>query len=66
MRPRFPLFGGWKTKYTTGYNVPSYEYLYNSGDEFILNMKLIDHIFDDMMIDKMVVEIILPERSHKL
>ena len=66
LRPRFPLIGGWKTKYTTGYNVPSYEYLYNSGDKFILNMRLIDQIFDDMTIDEMVVKIILPERSHKL
>ena len=66
LRPRFPLFGGWKTKYTIGYNVPSYQYLYNSGDEFILNMRLIDHIFDDMIIDEMVVKIILPEGSHKL
>ena len=54
------------TKYTTGYNVPSYEYLYNSGDKFILNMKLIDHVFDDIIIDEMVVKIILPEGSHKL
>ncbi|KAA0201921.1 hypothetical protein HAZT_HAZT011980, partial [Hyalella azteca] len=30
LRPRFPLFGGWKTHYKLGYNVPSYEYLYNS------------------------------------
>ena len=65
-RPVFPLIGGWKTKYTTGYNVPSYEYLYNSGDKFILDMRLIDQIFDDMIIDEMVVKIILPEGSHKL
>lgn len=32
LRPRFPLFGGWKTYYMIGYNVPSYEYLYNSGN----------------------------------
>ena len=25
IRPRFPLFGGWKTKYYIGYNIPSYE-----------------------------------------
>ena len=28
---RFPLFGGWKTHYVVGYNVPSYEYLYYKG-----------------------------------
>ena len=66
LRPSFPLIGGWKTKYTTEYNVPSYEYLYISGDKCILNMRLIDQIFVDMIINEMVVKIILPERSHKL
>ena len=31
LRPRFPLFGGWQTRFYIGYNVPSYEYLYNMG-----------------------------------
>ena len=31
IRPRFPLFGGWKTHYYIGYNLPSYECLYNKG-----------------------------------
>ena len=31
LRPRFPLFGGWKTHYLVGYNVPSYEYLFYKG-----------------------------------
>jgi len=31
LRPRFPLFGGWKTHYYIGYNIPSYQYLYNQG-----------------------------------
>lgn len=32
LRPRFPLFGGWKTQYYIGYNVPSYQYLFNKGE----------------------------------
>lgn len=32
IRPRFPLFGGWKTHYIIGYNLPSYEYLYTLGE----------------------------------
>lgn len=32
VRPRFPLFGGWKTHYMIGYNLPSYEYLYTLGE----------------------------------
>lgn len=66
LRPRFPLFGGWKTHYILGYSVPSYEYLYNSGDDYKLKMRLVDHVFDDMVIDEAVTKIILPEGSHSL
>ena len=38
LRPRFPLFGGWKTHYVIGYNMPSYEYLFYRGDNHVLNM----------------------------
>jgi len=61
LRPRFPLFGGWKTHYVTGYNVPSYEYIFYKGDQHVLNMRLIDHIFDDMLVEEVEVRIILPE-----
>lgn len=61
LRPRYPLFGGWRSHYTLGYNVPSYEYLYHSGNEYLLKMRAIDHIFDDMQVDELVTKIILPE-----
>ena len=61
LRPRFPLFGGWKTHYVTAYNLPSYEYIFYKGDQHVLNMRLIDHIFDDMLIEEVEVRIILPE-----
>jgi oligosaccharyltransferase complex subunit alpha (ribophorin I) len=41
LRPRFPLFGGWKTRYTIGYNLPVYQYLFNKGST---NHKNITHI----------------------
>ncbi|XP_037301440.1 dolichyl-diphosphooligosaccharide--protein glycosyltransferase subunit 1 [Manduca sexta] len=63
LRPRYPLFGGWRTHYTLGYNVPSYEYLYHSGNEYLLKMRAVDHIFDDMQVDELVTKIILPEGS---
>lgn len=66
LRPRFPLFGGWKTRYTVGYNVPSYEYLFHSGDKYSLEMRLLDHVFDDMVVDELVVKIILPEGSKNI
>uniref|UniRef100_A0A0C9RE18 Dolichyl-diphosphooligosaccharide--protein glycosyltransferase subunit 1 n=1 Tax=Fopius arisanus TaxID=64838 RepID=A0A0C9RE18_9HYME len=61
LRPRFPLFGGWKTHYTLGYNIPSFEYLFNAGDNYQLKMRLIDHIYNDMVIDEAEIKIILPE-----
>lgn len=66
LRPRFPLFGGWKTRYTIGYSVPSYEYLFHSGDDYTLEMRLLDHIYDDMIVDEVVLKIILPEGAHSV
>ena len=56
LHPRFPLFGGWKTHYAIGYNVPGYEYLFFEGDDRVLNMRLVDHIFDDMLIESASVK----------
>ncbi|XP_046683972.1 dolichyl-diphosphooligosaccharide--protein glycosyltransferase subunit 1 [Homalodisca vitripennis] len=66
LRPRFPLFGGWKTHYVLGYNVPSYEYLFYSGDNYKLKMRLVDHVFDDMVVEELVTKIILPEGSSHI
>uniref|UniRef100_G3WVG4 Dolichyl-diphosphooligosaccharide--protein glycosyltransferase subunit 1 n=1 Tax=Sarcophilus harrisii TaxID=9305 RepID=G3WVG4_SARHA len=61
IHPRFPLFGGWKTHYIIGYNLPSYEYLYNLGDQYALKMRFMDHVFDEQVTDSLTVKIILPE-----
>lgn len=66
LRPRFPLFGGWKTHYTLGYNVPSFEYLFNNDQSFLLKMRVMDHIFDDMVVDELLVMIVLPEGSKNI
>ncbi|KAM4650834.1 LOW QUALITY PROTEIN: dolichyl-diphosphooligosaccharide--protein glycosyltransferase subunit 1 [Discoglossus pictus] len=66
IRPRFPLFGGWKTHYMIGYNLPSYEYLYNLGDQYSLKMRLIDHVFDEQVVDSLTVKIILPEGAKNI
>ncbi|XP_061780041.1 dolichyl-diphosphooligosaccharide--protein glycosyltransferase subunit 1 [Nerophis lumbriciformis] len=66
VRPRFPLFGGWKTHYIIGYNLPSYEYLHTLGDNYALKMRLIDHVYDDQVIDSMTVKIILPEGAKNI
>lgn len=66
VRPRFPLFGGWKTHYVIGYNLPSYEYLYNIGDQYALKMRFVDHVFDDQVIDDLTVKLILPEGARNI
>lgn len=66
LRPRFPLFGGWKTYYTIGYNLPIYQYLFNNGNDFVLKMKLIDHVYADQLIEEASIKIILPEYSTDL
>lgn len=64
LRPRFPLFGGWKTHYVIGYNVPSYQYLWtDGGNGFSVKMPFVDHIFDNQVVDHLTVKIILPEGS---
>ncbi|KAG5866212.1 hypothetical protein JTB14_035253 [Gonioctena quinquepunctata] len=61
LRPRFPLFGGWQSSYILGYSVPSYQYLFKSGNgENLLSMRLIDHIFDDMFVEELVTSVVLP------
>lgn len=66
LRPRFPLFGGWKTHYMLGYNVPSFDYLFQNGENYMLKMRLVDHVFDDMVIDELVTRIVLPEGSANI
>ncbi|CAD6194861.1 unnamed protein product [Caenorhabditis auriculariae] len=66
IRPRFPLFGGWKTSYVLGYNVPTYEYLHNEGNQYGLKMRVLDHIFENIVVEKLVTKVILPEHVRKV
>lgn len=61
LRPRFPLFGGWKTNYILGYSLPASEYLLNDGNQFVLRLPFIGHIFDNSVIDQATVRVVLPE-----
>ena len=66
IRPRYPLFGGWETHYVLGYNLPSFQYLFHRGSDFALKMRFVDHVFDDMSIDKMTLKIVLPEGASDI
>jgi len=66
LRPRFPLFGGWQTRYYLGYNLPAYQYLYQKGGNFALKMRVIDHVFDDFVVDNLILKIALPEGASNI
>ncbi|KAI1732893.1 ribophorin I domain-containing protein [Ditylenchus destructor] len=66
LRPRFPLFGGWRTNYVLGYNVPTSTFLSSSGSDFALKIKLLDHLFDNAVVEKLRVKIILPEKCKNI
>lgn len=61
LRPRFPLFGGWKTHYILGYSVPASDYLFNDGNQLILRMPFTSHLYDNMVIEEATVKVVLPE-----
>jgi len=61
LKPRFPLFGGWKTYYKLGYQLPLNEVVDKEGGSNVLRVNFIDHIYDNLVIEDATVEIILPE-----
>lgn len=61
LKPRFPLFGGWKTYYKLGYQLPLDEVVEKSGTAHTLRVNFIDHIYDNLVIEDATVKIILPE-----
>ena len=66
LRPRFPLFGGWKTHYVLGYYVSTQDILFNEGNDFVLRIPFIDHIFDNFVVEEAVVKVILPEGASNI
>uniref|UniRef100_A0A915N166 Dolichyl-diphosphooligosaccharide--protein glycosyltransferase subunit 1 n=1 Tax=Meloidogyne javanica TaxID=6303 RepID=A0A915N166_MELJA len=66
LRPRFPLFGGWRTNYVLGYNIPSSSFLHSSGSNYALRMKMMDRLFDNAVVQKLRLKIILPEMSTNI
>lgn len=66
LRPRFPLFGGWGTRYTLGYNLPTSHYLLSNGNNYLLKMPVVDLLYRNMVIEEAVVDVILPEGSSDM
>jgi len=68
LQPRFPLFGGWKTAYYMGYNLPLPGILFldnSDSSHYVLNISFGIN-FPDAVIDHYTVRIILPEGAKNI
>lgn len=66
MRPRTPLFGGWKSDYTLRYNLPSEKALFHSRSDssrFTLKLQAIDHLYSNQVVDEVEINVVLPEAA---
>ncbi|DAZ95504.1 TPA: hypothetical protein N0F65_001843, partial [Lagenidium giganteum] len=59
-KPRFPIFGGWKTQWYFGYSVPTHSVLTRSGNKFKLEMDFSTSV-EGAAVDDLTVKVILPE-----
>jgi len=63
LMPRFPLFGGWKVSFYTGYNLPLDYYLFvdaKDSSSYMLNITFSSN-FPVAVIDEIDVRVVLPE-----
>lgn len=44
----------------------SHYFFYLLGDQYALKMRLVDHVYDDQVIDSLTVKIILPEGARSV
>jgi len=66
--PRFPMFGGWKTDFYIGYDVPASQFLRvdaKDSSRYMLNMSF-SSPFPDAVVDQLQVNVILPEFSSDI
>ncbi|KAI1194210.1 Ribophorin I [Nemania serpens] len=68
LKPRYPVFGGWKYPFTVGWNADSNNYLKKSNGKFILNIPLIDgpKQAEGVEYEHVDVRVILPEGAENL
>jgi oligosaccharyltransferase complex subunit alpha (ribophorin I) len=66
LRPRYPLYGGWKYTWFHGYTVPQEPFLIKLGrDEYALSVSLTPSI-KGLSIEKDTVKVILPEGASNI
>ncbi|KAL2499207.1 Dolichyl-diphosphooligosaccharide--protein glycosyltransferase subunit 1A [Abeliophyllum distichum] len=65
IEPRYPMFGGWRTSFTIGYGSPLQDFLFQSEGKRYLNISF-GCPMDEVVIEKLVVKIVLPEGSKDI
>ncbi|KAL8011018.1 putative ribophorin I [Plasmopara halstedii] len=59
-KPRFPMFGGWKSQWYLGYSVPTYSVLTHVDNKFKLKVDFSTPV-QGASVDDLTVKVILPE-----
>ncbi len=62
MRPRYPLYGGWRYSWFHGYNAPLTNFLKFSSNEYVLAVPFLGGI-PNITYDSVSVRVVLPEGS---
>ena len=64
--PRFSLFGGWKSNWEIGYNLPTENILLSDGDHFELSQLPLGYELDRIIAEKFTFTLILPEGATNI
>lgn len=64
--PRFSIFGGWKSNWEIGYNLPTDNMLLHSGDHFELSQLPLGYELDKVIAEEFTLTLVLPEGAANI
>jgi oligosaccharyltransferase complex subunit alpha (ribophorin I) len=66
LKPRYPIFGGWKYPFTIGWNADSNNYLKKSGGKYLLNVPFIEGLKqpEGVEYEHVNIRVVLPEGAE--
>ncbi|XP_044511458.1 dolichyl-diphosphooligosaccharide--protein glycosyltransferase subunit 1A-like [Mangifera indica] len=65
IEPRYPMMGGWRTKFTIGYGLPLKDFLFQSDGKRFLNITF-GSPMNELVVDNLIVKVVLPEGSSDI
>ncbi|KAI1761876.1 Ribophorin I [Hypoxylon sp. FL1150] len=68
LKPRYPVFGGWKYPFTIGWNADAKRFLKKSGDTYMLNVPFIEgpKQQEGVAFEQVQVRVLLPEGAENV